>query len=30
MWSFHRVMLNGEPLPTRFVSKNDFVVGFKQ
>ena len=21
MWPFHRVMLNGEPLPTRFVSK---------
>ena len=24
MWPFHRVMLNGEPLPTRFVSKNEF------
>ena len=23
MWPFHRVMLNGEPLPTRFVSKNE-------
>jgi hypothetical protein len=23
MWPFHRVMLNGAPLPTRFVSKNE-------
>jgi len=23
MWPFHQVMLNGEPLPTRFVSKNE-------
>src|SRR5215217_5470600 len=23
MWPFHRVMLNGEPLPTQFVSKNE-------
>jgi len=23
MWPFHRVMLNGEELPTRFVSKNE-------
>jgi Amidohydrolase family len=23
MWPFHRVMLNGEPLPTRFVSKDE-------
>ena len=23
MWPFHRVMLNGEPLPTSFVSKDD-------
>ncbi len=23
MWPFHRVMLNGEALPTRFVSKNE-------
>jgi Amidohydrolase family len=23
MWPFHKVMLNGEPLPTRFVSKNE-------
>jgi len=23
MWPFHRVMLNGEPLPTSFVSKNE-------
>ncbi|MFQ5684672.1 MAG: amidohydrolase family protein [Candidatus Binatia bacterium] len=23
MWLFHRVMLNGEPLPTSFVSKNE-------
>ncbi|MBI2998317.1 MAG: amidohydrolase family protein [Deltaproteobacteria bacterium] len=23
MWPFHSVMLNGEPLPTRFVSKNE-------
>ena len=23
MWPFHRVMLNGEPLPTRFVSKTE-------
>ena len=23
MWPFHRVMLNGTPLPTRFVSKNE-------
>jgi imidazolonepropionase-like amidohydrolase len=23
MWPFHRVMLNGEPLPTRFVSKSE-------
>jgi hypothetical protein len=23
MWPFHRVMLNGEPLPTRFVSRNE-------
>jgi hypothetical protein len=23
MWPFHRVMLNGNPLPTRFVSKNE-------
>ena len=22
MWPFHRVMLNGEPLPTEFISKN--------
>jgi imidazolonepropionase-like amidohydrolase len=22
MWPFHRVMLNGEPLPTRFISRN--------
>ena len=22
VWPFHRVMMNGEPLPTRFVSKN--------
>jgi hypothetical protein len=23
MWPFHRVMLNGEPLPTSFVSKDE-------
>ena len=23
MWPFHRVMLNGLPLPTRFISKNE-------
>jgi hypothetical protein len=23
MWPFHRVMLNGAPLPTRFVSKDE-------
>src|ERR1043166_8715400 len=23
MWPFHRVILNGKPLPTRFVSKNE-------
>ena len=23
MWPFHRVMLNGEPLPTEFISKNE-------
>jgi imidazolonepropionase-like amidohydrolase len=23
MWPFHRVMLNGEPLPTSFVSRNE-------
>ncbi|HEU4346061.1 MAG TPA: amidohydrolase family protein, partial [Candidatus Binatia bacterium] len=23
MWPFHKAMLNGEPLPTRFVSKNE-------
>jgi hypothetical protein len=23
MWPFHQVMLNREPLPTRFVSKNE-------
>ncbi|HKA32299.1 MAG TPA: amidohydrolase family protein [Candidatus Binatia bacterium] len=23
MWPFHRVMLNGQPLPTSFVSKNE-------
>jgi hypothetical protein len=23
MWPFHRVMLNGEPLPTQFISKNE-------
>jgi hypothetical protein len=23
MWPFHRIMLNGEPLPTRFVSKDE-------
>jgi imidazolonepropionase-like amidohydrolase len=23
MWPFHRVMLNGEPLPTRFISKEE-------
>lgn len=23
MWPFHRIMLNGEPLPTSFVSKNE-------
>ncbi|MBI2091124.1 MAG: amidohydrolase family protein [Deltaproteobacteria bacterium] len=23
MWPFHRVMLNGEPLPTRFVSRDE-------
>ncbi len=23
MWPFHRVMLNGEPLPTSFISKNE-------
>jgi len=23
MWPFHRVMLNGRPLPTSFVSKNE-------
>jgi hypothetical protein len=23
MWPFHRVLLNGEPLPTHFVSKNE-------
>jgi hypothetical protein len=23
MWPFHQVMLNGAPLPTRFVSKDE-------
>jgi hypothetical protein len=23
MWPFHRVLLNGEPLPTTFISKNE-------
>jgi hypothetical protein len=23
MWLFHRLMLNGEPLPTQFISKNE-------
>ncbi len=23
MWPFHRVMLNGQPLPTSFVSKSE-------
>jgi imidazolonepropionase-like amidohydrolase len=23
MWPFHRVMLNGEPLPTEYISKNE-------
>jgi hypothetical protein len=22
MWPFHQVMLNGQPLPTEFISKN--------
>ena len=30
MWPFHRVLLNGEPLPTSFVSKDELTRSFHQ